>query len=179
MARNRVARRSFIRGVGGTRRESLWIDVVASATIIGGPSGSALLNSLNAAALALRPFTIVRTRGVLYMESDQSAAVEEQGCALGYAVVSDQASAIGITAVPTPVVDKGSDLFFVHQSLLTANDLTFFTGSGQTHMVQYDSKAMRKVNDDQDLVITLDSEIAGISLGIAVRHTARFLVKLH
>ena len=47
------------------------------------------------------------------VESDQSAATELFIGNLGLAVVSDQATAVGVTAVPTPATDRGSDLWFL------------------------------------------------------------------
>jgi len=99
---------------------------------------------------------------------------------LGFAVVSDQAVAVGVTAVPTPFTDKGSDLFFVYQQLVGRVG----TGTGVAaagviteigRFVEYDSKAMRKVNEGQDVVITVENEIAGCVL----THSARMLIKMH
>ena len=52
-------------------------------------AGGAIVFSFNAAALSLRPFTVVRTRFELMLESDQSAAAERFGASWGIAVVSD------------------------------------------------------------------------------------------
>jgi len=43
--------------------------------------------------------------------------------------------------------------------------------------IQFDSKAMRKVNADQDMVIV--KETSAISLGAVAMHAGRFLIKLH
>ena len=72
---------------------------------------SVVQTSLNAGALALRPFTMVRVRGVIRLETDQLTTTEFQEIAFGLAVVSDQAVAVGVTAVPSPVSDNGSDLW--------------------------------------------------------------------
>jgi len=141
--------------------------------------GGTLLASLNAAALALTPFTIIRTRMNIHVISDQAAANELQFGAVGAAVVSLQASAIGVTAVPTPVTDMGSDLFFVHQNYVGAGFGTGVAAPGRIEgqFLTVDSKAMRKVNDDQDLVLVteFDSEGGGQIVSVA----ARFLLKLH
>ncbi len=107
--------RQFVRPVRGRapRRKSLWLDFAQVFTDRAAvpAASSVLLSSLNAAALALRPFTIVRTRGIAHMVSDQVIASETPFGALGFAVVSDQGSAIGVTAVPVPIPDVGSCLF--------------------------------------------------------------------
>ena len=168
-------RSNFVRS---QRRETAWIfqnftaDTVAAGAAV-------LVSTLNAAALALRPFTIVRTRGMLTVNSDQLAASESQEIGFGMAVVSDQASAIGVTAVPTPVQDMGSDLFFVYEGVV--NDLIFGDATGFQSAAQttkyFDSKAMRKVSEDQDVVVVLESP--GISLGADVITQFRMLLKLH
>ena len=172
-------RRSFVRGAAAISRsrETLWLfDTTVEVTLAGAPT-AVLALSLNAAALALRPFTVIRTRGFMHCQSDQAALPETFGVGLGMAVVSDQAAAIGVTAVPTPVTDKGSDLWYVYESLFGATIGDAFVGNMANRGVQkeIDSKAMRKVNDDQDLIVVVENEIAGC----VVTYTGRFLVKLH
>jgi len=160
------------------RRKSVWFQFVPSEITLAGPSVAALFFSLNAAALALRPFTVVRTRGVFGVRSDQSGASEDYSGSLGIAVVSEQASAIGVTAVPTPETDRASDLFFTYESL--AGFLQRDSAVGMEELGKWkdiDSKAMRKVDIGQDLVVTV--ETSAISLGAIVHFSARMLVKLH
>ena len=67
MVRNRAFR---TRG-GRQVRESAWIGFDNTITALGGGgSVAALILSLNATALAFRPFTIVRTRGFFGIRSD-------------------------------------------------------------------------------------------------------------
>ena len=179
MANIRTARRSgFVLRGGREVRETLWNDVTSTATIISGPQGVALLNVTGALLLGLRPFTVVRVRGVIHMESDQTAGAENQAAALGYAVVSDQASAIGITAVPTPITDIASDAWFVYQTMFGSNNATF-NNDGSNPMIQFDSKAMRKVEDGSQVNIMLETDVAALTAGVFVRHVARLLIKLH
>ena len=176
MANIRTARRSGIIGLrGGVKRESLWFDI-APALNIQAAAGGVIINSSNAALLAQRPFTVVRTRMSFLIRSDQAAAAEFQTGAFGLAVCSDQALAIGITAVPTPVTDAGSDLWFFHQWLLGDESSLTDVAKGAT---KYDvgSKAMRKVNDDSDIATVL--EFSSITQGITVHSMGRVLIKLH
>jgi len=176
--RSRSRKSGFIRG-GVSRRETLWLFMDETVTSLAAANSAALIISLNAAALALRPFTIVRTRGAWYVESDQSAAGESQHVGLGYAVVSDQASAIGVTAVPTPFTDDGSDLWFVYEEIMQTQEggttTEFLSPRGRFET--FDSKAMRKVEDGQDMVIVLENSSLGD--GVGVLHHARMLIKLH
>ena len=175
-----MARKSgFVRRNNRMVRETLWFSGTFASTTIAAANGAVLITSLNAAALALRPFTIIRTRGSLSLTSDQTAATEGYSCGYGACVVSDQASAIGITAVPTPVTDSGSDLFLVFETLHA--QFTFISGVGTmldgvpNHPI--DSKAMRKVEDGQDLIEVVES--SGISSGLNLKSFSRSLIKLH
>ncbi len=163
----------------GPRRETVWVGVTEVNTTLASSNLVAFISSLNATLLAARPFTIIRSRGILAFRSDQTGASESFNAALGYAVVSDQASAIGATAIPTPYTDLGSDLFFVHQFM--SGRFEFVTGIGfhpqAMQTIEYDSKAMRKLNDDQDLAVGL--ETGGIGSGINIYHAGRILIKVH
>jgi len=174
-----MARKSgFVRRRGSMVRETRWLDIPAAITTLAAASTASVTHVLTAEELALRPFTIIRTRGFLHTQSDQSAASENFHVALGVAVVSDQASAIGVTAVPTPFTDQESDLWLVYEMLLASflfGDATGFIqlANGRT----YDSKGARKVEDGQDVNVILETSAA--SSGAIVQHSARMLIKLH
>ncbi len=156
----------------------MWISFQTQQDVVAAASTAVLTASLNAAALALRPFTVVRTRLDWAVRSDQVAASEIYGLALGFAVVSDQASAIGVTAVPTPFTDQGSDLFFLYEQIF--GQIVILSAVGQNEagqLRQIDSKAMRKVNDDQDVVVVLESNT--FEVGQASILGGRMLIKLH
>jgi len=138
-----------------------------------------LSHVLTTAEKALQPFTIVRTRGIFRIRSDQSIATEIQMASLGISVVSAQAVAIGVSAVPTPATDRASDLFFVYESLTSA--LRFISGVGFEEqsgvMMQFDSKAMRKVDEGADVAVVQESE--SVSAGLNALIAFRMLIKLH
>jgi len=170
--------RQFTRGRGrlGSKRMTSWLEIPP---VLSGP-GVTLLASLSALELAKRPFTVVRTHLAFRLRSDQIVANETYIGAVGLAVVSDQASAIGITAIPTPVVDADSDLWFVHQW----NTGTFFFGSSTSFVdsagtqILIDSKAMRKVNEDEDVVVVFERDTV-VSDGCLVQLAGRMLIKEH
>ncbi len=169
--------RSRFHGRSVVRRQSLWLGIDTFTASLSGSPSAVLGGVFSAVALALRPFTIVRTRGIMFVISDQLAATESYGVGLGLAVVSDQAVAVGITAVPTPLTDKGSDLFFVYEQLFSRFEFRTSVGfeSSGGAFLQWDSKAMRKVNDDQDLALTVENEINGVNVTVS----GRMLIKLH
>jgi len=172
-------RRDFRRGAVAIRqaRMTVWgflnpVDTTITA------AGGTIVASLNAAALAARPFTVIRTHWEVMLRSDQAAAIEVQSAAVGCAVVSDQAVAVGVTAVPTPVTDSGSDLWYVHKFIFgDESNLTDRTRSATR--LSIDSKAMRKVNEDQDIVTVVESGAATVGAGSIISLAGRFLIKLH
>ena len=179
MARLNINRKSgFIRRAGGMVRDTLWIEIAPTNTNLPAASTAVLFNGLAAAQLTQRPFTVVRTRIGMHIASDQVGASESYQAALGLAVVSDQALAIGVTAVPTPFTDIGSDLWFFWAA--SAGRFAFINGTGTQQLGLYsneDSKAMRKVEEGQDLAVTV--ETSAVSLGADIQKFGRLLIKLH
>ena len=173
-----MAHRAFRRGAAAIRakRVTSWFDIPFATTTMTAPGGTIVL-SLTAAELAKRPFTIVRTVMLIHSTSDQIGADEQQFGAIGMCVVSDQAAAIGVTAVPTPVTDAASDLWFFHQNY--ASEFAFVTGvgfdaaAGSNRYVE--SRAMRKVNDDEDVLVI--AELAAVGQGQSVTVAGRLLIK--
>ena len=164
----------------GSRRETSWFEIDGLTTVFTATGGT-LLESLTTEEKRRRPFTIVRTHLEVLIRSDQLAADELQVGAIGMAVVSEQASAIGVSAVPTPATDAASDLWFLHQFLMS--DFTFVTGTGfdasggRTYSI--DSKVMRKVDDGQDIVIVGELDSAAASDGFQMVIGGRILIKDH
>jgi len=141
-----------------------------------GAASVVLLSSLNAAGLALRPFTVIRTRGWLMATSDQHTGDEFPFGALGFAIVNERAANLGITAVPLPNTDAGSSLFFSwtpwFAPIAVGSDISF--GDVSSH-VEFDSRAMRKVEVGDDLVVTVENQ--STTDGALFLFQARILIK--
>ncbi len=173
-----MARKSgFVRRNNVMRRETIWIAGSFVTTVLASTNASVILASLSTAAMALRPFTIVRTRGGFHIRSDQTGASEGYGVQMGFCVVSEQASALGITAVPTPDTDIVSDTWFVYEQYFSRFE--FVSGVGIDgdigQYVPYDSKAMRKVEDGFDMVQVFEAT----NTSAALQDSFRMLLKLH
>ena len=153
------------------KRMSLWLEFSLGENTQAS-AGSTLVASLNAAALALRPFTIVRTHIELMLQFDQAATPENQRAAFGCTVVTDQAVAVGITAVPTPGTDLASD-WFAHQ-IMFGNGITLTDRVAPPQLFTIDSKAMRKVDVGADLVFVLENTS---SMGLVLHSGGRVLIK--
>jgi len=167
--------RRVIRPTRTIKRATSWFQfqhVENTITVAGGT----IYFTLNAAALQFRPFTVVRSRFELHLRSDQASAIEHQAAGFGIAVVSDQAAAIGVTAVPTPATDLGSDLWFVQQNIF-ADESALTDRTRSSTKVTVDSKAMRRVDVGQDIVVV--AELASPSSGFILGVVGRMLVKAH
>ena len=164
-------------------RTKMWIGSGVGGTAVAA-NAKALVSILSAGALLLRPFTILRTHMLISARSDQFTAIESVRASYGEIVVTDTAAAIGATAVPDPSGISGDPEadWYVWQAI----DFQFFIdingtdgigvdgSNGVTYVV--DSKAMRKVGPDDDVVAMISNESAvGFSLGT----NGRQLIQLH
>ncbi len=134
-----------------------------------------LLGTANAGLLALRPFTIIRTRGQIICSADGVAASEEPQIVFGSIVVTDSAAAIGITAIPDPVSNVDGD-WFVYEDCPNGflNDVD---GNTVWKNYPFDSKAMRKVGADDDIALVGANRSAADGGVLIV--SGRMLLKLH
>ncbi len=178
MARVSTSRKSgFIQRGGVMRRESLWVPIIYQNSILSAAATAVITNAGTAGLLALRPFTIVRTHINWLVTSDQSAATENFIGSFGAAVVSDQAVAVGVAAVPTPATDQGSDLWFMYGTWTGRFELVGTSISSDVRPQDIDSKAMRKVEDGQDVVFVAEAGLIGN--GCVVHSSGRMLIKTH
>jgi len=179
LARRSVGFGKFATRRQGPSRETLWFGTTEAIVTLAAANSAQLVTSLNAAALALRPFTVIRSYIQWSMMSDQLVALEDQQVGYGRAVVSDQASAIGVTAVPTPFTDLSSDLWFMHGILSSrfVDTGTAVEVAPNPVQVTLESKAMRKVEDGQDLITVMEN--SSISAGTRSLVAGRLLIKLH
>ena len=171
-----MARRAALRGRFGPRRS---VDWSASAPLTGYAAVAA------SSAVLLETFvpvtggeTVIRTRGLFSFKSDQSAASEENVGALGIAVVTAQAVSVGITAIPHPVTDAAWGGWFYHTYFSRAMLVLSGVGVDPNNVMNIviDSKAARKVDEDERLVVVIENSSAA---GMEVTTMERFLSKLH
>ncbi len=174
-----MARRSRSRFVRPPARTVMWIGAgIGSASIVA--SADALISSLSAGALLLRPFTVMRTRMMIGFSSDQIAVQERPQGTYGKIVVTETAAALGTTAIPDPSTVDGDPeaSWFVSQDVM--NQFEFSTAaawqSAAENQYTVDSKAMRKVGPDDDIV-GMFSETGGFGAILTTR--GRMLIQLH
>ena len=173
--------RRVTRFVRPPKKTVMWIGMssLAGGTVVAAGT-SVLLTTLSAGALLLRPFTVMRSRGVIRWISDQSGAAESSSGAYGRVVVTDSASAAGVAAIPTPTGEPEAS-WFVYQPLI--QEFTFVSGvgialaEGSSSYWSFDSKSMRKVGIDDD-VVGIISNRNGTN-GSLVEVVGRQLIQLH
>ena len=166
------------RFVRPAKKTKMWIgDSLPQSTVAG--AGPVLMGSLNAAALLLRPFTILRTRTEMHVVSDQFGAIEFQEGAVSYQVVTDSAIAAGIGSIPSPITEPEAD-YFVYQpyvSDVTHSTVVGYESRGRDVAWTIDSKAMRKVGHDEDIAIVVQNVNATHTVLVSL--VGRQLIQLH
>ena len=167
-----MARRHASRFTRPAAKTKVWFGL-GTGTITIVAATTQILTSLNAAALALRPFTILRTHAQIMLTSDQTATSETPEGALGRTIVTEQALAIGATAVPDPLLEPDAD-WYLYQAVMTTflfGDATGFGPDGNQYSI--DSKAMRKVGINDDVITVIQA-----SPGALLTIRGRMLVQL-
>jgi len=175
MARSRL-RSNF----KGSRRQTEWLALASPSVLTVLPALSKIQFStgLTADEIDKLPFTIVRTIGMLYVESDQVAGSEPTAGAMGITVVTARALTVGITALPDPITEAEADYWFLFQPWMASARIT---GGGdlENHVYRsmFDTKAMRKVEEGEQLAFIIAN--ASASFGIHFMISLRMLIKLH
>ena len=113
--------------------------------------------------------TVMRTRGLLHISSDQAAAEESQIGAFGMCVVTDQALTIGVTALPGPVSDADDDIWFVWQPIVASGAAVLSGRLGWQYEI--DSKAMRRIQEGKNVALMIENASASnaFEIGLALR----------
>ncbi len=172
MANIRV-RRSFGRS-GAKRRQVEWSLAFQSTGNVSVPASSVVLLSTINPNSPSGIGTIVRSRGMFSINTDQGAASEEQTGAVGVAVINSVAAALGVTGVPGPATQISYD-WLVYQSFTQGQFVSSNIGIRRSIDWLIDSKAMRKFGLDERLALVVENVHATDGFNILVN--IRFLVK--
>ncbi len=123
--------------------------------------------------------TIMRTRGSIWVGTDQTAAAEFPFGALGLLIASDAAITAGVASLPTPITEESSELWFLHQHFAASFLFGDATGFASPSSVRYDfdSKAMRKASQGEGIGVLVENSSAADGLQYILKF--RILVKLH
>ncbi len=155
----------------GPKRQVTWIGPPDQNFLSVTSTAKTLVGSFDPAAAALIKPTVVRTRGnVAVKPTALNADVTIVG-AFGLAVVSDQAFAAGAGSIPGPFDDAEWDGWFVWHSFsytFEFADATGFQGPMDLN-TEVDSKAMRKVTDNETIVLMAESQIGAFAIAMNIR----------
>ncbi len=126
--------------------------------------------------------TLVRIRGFIRVILTAAAAAGDGFFgAFGIGLVTDEAFAAGVTAVPLPLSDDGAELWMVHQYFdirsVTATLSDGVNGFSVSKTFEIDSKAMRKEPVGMTLYGATEVTESGTAV-IEVQAHTRTLVKL-
>ena len=117
--------------------------------------------------------TVRRTRGIINVQSDQTANAENQVGALGAIVVLDAAITAGVASLPKPLTDQDDDGWLLWVPVNQMGSVNI--GSAALRDAQppwfFDSKAMRKIEDGFSLVFIFESFTPGamvVSMSVSV-----------
>ena len=149
----RTQRRSFT--PRAKRSSSTWGRLTSIAPITVAPATKAIIATVNLNNPGISE-TVRRTRGIVLVHSDQSTLTEHPQGALGFVVVSDLAIAAGAASIPGPVTDSSDDGWFVWQPLLSVVS----SGEAFAHLFEFDSKAMRRVEDGFGVAVMVENASA-------------------
>ncbi len=155
----------------GPQRQVTWIGPADQAFISIPSTTKVIVASFDANSAGLPKPTVVRTRGVVSVRADIPLAADQSFVgAFGVAIVSDRAFAAGAASIPGPFDDAGWDGWFVWGSFgdtYEFSDATGILSVSKDHIV--DSKAMRKVTDDETIVFMAESQSGAFDINMPLR----------
>ncbi len=162
----------------GQRRQTIWVASADSTGTTALPANATVLDqSFDPETFGLGPVTIVRTRGLLTVQSDQVAASEFPFGAMGFGVAEAAAVAAGIASLPTPITEEDWDGWFVYESFAAPLLLATAVGMLRAEQFAFGSKAQRKVVPGSVIFINLES--ASSTAGLLYTLKFRMLLKTH
>ncbi len=163
-----------------SRRSTDWGAGVVGSEIIQTSSGKSLGTF---GGSFTEPSTLVRIRGDFLAFIRVSDTIGEGArYAFGIAIVTDQAFAAGIASIPGPLAEDDWDgwLFHRYGSLFTplAAQADGAAAGSTWHRWEIDSKAMRKVDDDNMTLIGMVESVFSGTAQVQFDWNSRSLVKL-
>ncbi len=155
--------RNFPRSSG---RLTTWIGPADQGYQTIGAGASVLISSF----AVEEPLTVVRTRGVVSIAPSNFSINSVITGALGVGIVSSEALAIGITAIPGAWDDPEWGGWFVWRSFAWIFDVTTDVGRLNASVeFELDSKAMRKMDANSAIVVVVESQANAFQAFVGLR----------
>ena len=158
----------------GSKRLTEWSQLAAQGFVTVADTVAVLVSSVSFES----PGTIVRARGNISLFSTDAASDESMTGAFGVGLVSAEALAVGITAIPEPFTDADWGGWMVWQSFAVRYEAPASGDFGALRASwswQIDLKAMRKVEPNSAMVFVVESEGGAFAFAEQVR----LLLMLH
>ncbi len=159
------------RGRSGRKTDFTWLVGTASGASIGSAGAALQLIVFNTAS------TITRSRGNILTMMDVGAA--NDGAIVGYGLIvgTDAQVAVGVTAFPSPLTVGEGD-FLWHQIVPLRSETGTQSDDLSSHVArsEIDSKAMRRVRQNDQLVLVMDVVLTAGSPTVDFVMGARVLV---
>jgi len=156
--------------LAGPKRQTTWVGPALQSFQAVSTASKVILASFDPAAAALTKPTIVRTRGILSVVPFAFTADLNHTGALGIGIVTDRAFAAGAASIPGPFTDSGWDGWLATQFFSFRFEV--ISGDGVVwlpYTVEVDSKAMRKVTDDETVVVMYESFLGAVNVDAPIR----------
>ncbi len=157
----------------GKKRATTWLAPAPQNVIAVASTGTAIIASFDAFANGLPRPTVVRNRGEVTVRPQAFSSDVAISGAFGIGIVSDSAFAAGAASVPSPFSDANWGGWFVWQSFSMLLEVSTDVGRlGVTESgahYQVDSKAMRKIGDDETLVMVAESQSGAFNIAMHIR----------
>ena len=131
-----------------------------------------IIGSFDASAFGFPSPTVIRTRGEVCIKPSTSITSDlEIVGAYGIAVITDAAFAAGTISISAPFDDAGWGGWLVWRSFHYSQENVDSTGVyTNQHTQEVDSKAMRKMTDDETMVLMAQSQVGAFRISMALRH---------
>jgi len=164
MARN-LGNRGRSRNAVARRQPTTWTRIVTQPVVVAAASKVFLtFLLLNNPGIGE---TIRRTRGRFYVGADVGI-LENQLGAWGGMVVTDIAAAAGAASLPGPITEANDDGWFMWEGF--TQESISNTGGLPAFVYEFDSKAMRRVEEGSQIVFMVENASAtfGLSFSAAI-----------
>jgi len=125
------------------------------------------------------PFTVLRSRGNIFVTATPDAADDDDVIGFGIIVATDQAVAAGGASLPGPIADPDADWLWHQYVPMSARALTAYAGDaiGLNARVEIDSKAMRRGTTNQQTVLI--GELSSGQFSSVIAHAGFRLLATH
>jgi len=157
-------------GFVASKRQTTWVGPADQGYVAVASGAKVLVASFDPDSSSLKKTTLIRTRGMMSVRpATLSTGIDLIG-AWGLAVVSDQAFGIGITAIPGPFTNAGWDGWFAWGSYsFSWDDATSVGRAIASIQFEVDSKGMRKVSDNETVVVVAEQQGGGATVSMPFR----------